>query len=73
MVSLIIDKIIMMFLIMMLGVICYKKNFLDEGTSVKLSNFLLMIVNPVVFFLAVLGTYGVIYGIRAAGKKKNKV
>ena len=34
---------------------------------------LLMIVNPVVFFLAVLGTYGVIYGIRAAGKKKNKV
>lgn len=33
----------------------------------------LMIVNPVVFFLAVLGTYGVIYGIRAAGKKKNKV
>ena len=34
---------------------------------------LLMIVNPVVFFLAVLGAYGVIYGIRAAGKKKNKV
>ena len=34
---------------------------------------LLMIVNPVVFFLAVLGTYGVIYGIRAAEKKKNKV
>lgn len=34
---------------------------------------LLMIVNPVVFFLAVLGTYGVIYGIRAMGKKKNKV
>ena len=52
MVSLIIDKIIMMFLIMMLGVICYKKNFLDEGTSVKLSNFLLMIVNPLVIFVS---------------------
>jgi uncharacterized membrane protein YwaF len=33
----------------------------------------LMIVNPVVFFLAVLGAYGVVYAIRAAGKKKNKV
>lgn len=52
MVSLIIEKIIMMFLIMMLGVICCKKNFLDEGTSVKLSNFLLMIVNPLVIFVS---------------------
>lgn len=34
---------------------------------------LLMIVNPVVFFLAVLATYGVVYALRAAGKKKNKV
>lgn len=33
----------------------------------------LMIVNPVVFFLAVLGAYGVIYGIRAMGRNKNKV
>ena len=33
----------------------------------------LMIVNPVVFFLAVLATYGVVYALRAAGKKKNKV
>ena len=33
----------------------------------------LMIVNPVVFFLAVLATYGVIYGIRAVSSKKNKV
>lgn len=34
---------------------------------------LLMIVNPVVFFLAVLATYGVIYAISAACAKKNKV
>lgn len=33
----------------------------------------LMIVNPVVFFLAVLATYGVVYALRAAGKEKNKV
>ena len=33
----------------------------------------LMIVNPVVFFLAVLSTCGVVYALRAAGKKKNKV
>lgn len=30
----------------------------------------LMIINPLVFFLAVLATYGVIYGIRAMGRKK---
>ena len=31
----------------------------------------LMIINPVVFFLAVLGTYGVIYGLRSLTAKKN--
>ena len=30
----------------------------------------LMIINPVVFFLAALATYGVIYGIRSIAKKK---
>ena len=33
----------------------------------------LMIINPVVFFLAVLAVYGVIYGVRALGKKKMSV
>ena len=33
----------------------------------------LMIVNPVVFFLAVLGAYGVVYGVRSLCGKKNKV
>ena len=33
----------------------------------------LMIVNPMVFFMAVLGAYGVIYAIRADSGKKNKV
>ena len=33
----------------------------------------LMIVNPVVFFLAVLGAYGVVYVLRAATRQKEKV
>ena len=33
----------------------------------------LMIINPVVFFLAVLAAYGVIHGIRAASRKKARV
>ena len=33
----------------------------------------LMIVNPVGFFLAVLGAYGVVYALRSATKKKNMV
>lgn len=49
---LIIQKITMMFLILILGIFCFKKNYLDEGTSVKLSNFLLMIVNPLVIFVS---------------------
>lgn len=47
-----IEKIGMLFLILLLGVFCCKKNFLDEKTSVKLSNFLLMIVNPLVIFVS---------------------
>ena len=34
---------------------------------------LLMVINPVVFFLAVLATYGVIYGVRALAAKKRSV
>ena len=33
----------------------------------------LMIVNPLVFFLAVLAVYGVVYGLRTKGQKKAKV
>lgn len=52
MVGLIAEKITMMFLILILGILCYKKKFLDDETSVKLSNFLLMIVNPLVIFVS---------------------
>ena len=33
----------------------------------------LMVINPIVFFLAVLATYGVIYGVRALAAKKRSV
>lgn len=33
-------------------------------------SWVLMIVNPIVFFLAVLAAYGVVYALRALGKKK---
>lgn len=52
MTGLIIQKIVMMFLILLLGLLCYKKGFLDGETSVKLSNFLLMVVNPLVIFVS---------------------
>lgn len=52
MVLTILEKIFQMFLILFLGLLCYRKNFLDDATTVKLSNFLLMIVNPLVIFVS---------------------
>jgi hypothetical protein len=39
----------------------------EDGIIPKWS---LMVINPVVFFLAAMATYGVIYAIRSMGKKK---
>lgn len=52
MVTIILEKIVRMFLILFLGLLCYRKNFLDDATIGKLSNFLLMIVNPLVIFVS---------------------
>ena len=49
---LIVRKIFTMFLILFLGLLCYKKQLLDDQTTVKLSDFLLMIVNPLVIFVS---------------------
>lgn len=48
----ILEKIFQMFLILFLGLLCYRKNFLDDATTVKLSDLLLMIVNPLVIFVS---------------------
>lgn len=49
---LIVRKIFTMFLILFLGLLCYKKRLLDDQTTVKLSDFLLMVVNPLVIFVS---------------------
>lgn len=52
MVELVIEKIVMMFLIVLLGILCFQKKVLDDTVIVKLSNFLLIIVNPLVIFVS---------------------
>lgn len=52
MVLIILEKIIRIFLILLLGFLCYRKGFFDDLTIGKLSNFLLMIVNPLVIFVS---------------------
>ena len=52
MVWMILEKITRIFLILFLGLLCYRKKILDDATIGKLSNFLLMIVNPLVIFVS---------------------
>lgn len=49
---LVLKKIMVMFLILFLGVWCCRKKVLDENVTVKLSNFLLQVVNPLVIFVS---------------------
>lgn len=42
----------MLFMILLLGIVCYRKKILDDSVTVKLSNFLLVIVNPLVIFVS---------------------
>ncbi len=46
------QQIIIIFIIIVIGVICYKVKLIDEATNSKLSNILLMLVNPMVIFVA---------------------
>lgn len=47
-----INQILIIFIIVLIGVICYKVKLIDEVTNTKLSNILLMLVNPMVIFVA---------------------
>lgn len=49
---LVLEKIVIMFLILLVGVWCFKKKLLDENVTVKLSGFLLQVVNPLVIFVS---------------------
>ncbi len=46
------NQILIIFIIIAIGVICYKIKLIDEATNAKLSNILLMLVNPMVIFVA---------------------
>ena len=48
----VLKKITGMFLILFLGVLCYRKNFFDDNMISKLSGFLLTVVNPLVIFVS---------------------
>lgn len=44
------NQILIMFIIIFIGFICYKTNLIDKETNKKLSNILLMLVNPILIF-----------------------
>lgn len=46
------NQILIMFLIILIGVICYKTKLIDAVTNKKLSNLLLMLVNPLVILVS---------------------
>jgi Predicted permeases len=46
------NQIIIMFLIILVGVFCYKINLIDQEMNKKLSNLLLLLINPLVIFIS---------------------
>ncbi len=44
------NQILIIFIIIVAGIICYKVGLIDDATNSKLSNILLMLVNPIVIF-----------------------
>lgn len=45
-------QIVIMFFIIIVGVVCYKKKMIDKDTNKKLADLVLMIVNPTVIFIS---------------------
>lgn len=50
--SILIHQILVVFIIIFIGVICYKTNLIDNETNSKLSDILLYLVTPVVIFVS---------------------
>jgi predicted permease len=46
------NQILEMFIIIFIGVICFKTKLIDEATNKKLSNILLLLVNPLIIFVS---------------------
>lgn len=53
------NQILIMIIIIALGALCYKVKLIDDDTNKKLSNILLMLVNPMVIFVAYQRDYNV--------------
>lgn len=52
MLIIVLEKIGIMFLILILGVVCYRKGLFDEIMTKRLSTFLLQVINPAVIFVS---------------------
>ena len=46
------EQTIVIFIIIIIGAICYKTKLIDDATNSKLSNILLMLVNPLLIFMS---------------------
>lgn len=46
------NQIVIMFLIILVGIICYRVNLVDKDFNKKLSDLVLMLVNPIVIFIS---------------------
>jgi len=50
--NIVLNQIIVMFLIILIGIICFKTKLIDKETNKKLSSILLMLVNPLLIFVS---------------------
>lgn len=50
--SITLNQILIVFIIILIGVICFKMKLIDKETNKKLSNILLMLINPLVIFVS---------------------
>ena len=50
--GILVEQIIVIFIIILIGIICYKTKLIDDATNSKLSNILLMLINPVLIFVS---------------------
>ena len=50
--AILIQQILIIFIIIVIGVICYRTKLIDDSTNSKLSDVLLMLVNPILIFVS---------------------
>lgn len=50
--AILIQQILIIFIIIIVGVICYKTKLIDDTTNSRLSDILLMLVNPILIFVS---------------------